>query len=274
MPFADNGGVRLAYEEHGEGQPIVLVPGLGLAGTALADTVAGLRDRYRVLTVDPRGAGGSDKPDVPYTGETFAQDLVAVFDAARLERAHLLGLSMGGMIAQEFAIRFPDRVGALVLLSTYAATDDWSRRLFEVRRTMIERLGLLQHFKLSIMFVFSPAAFRNMRERVRVIEDALMVNPPDERAYLRQIQYCLDHDARGRLGSISAPTLVVTGSADILTSRLQGRDLAESIRDAEYVEVPGASHGLFLEATGTLVEAVDAFARRHPVAPQGLQVRG
>ncbi len=265
MSWAQSGPYRLYYEVRGEGEPLALVPGLGLSTLAWAQMVPRLEDAYRLVVVDPRGAGQSDKPDMSYTGELFAEDLAAVLDDVGVDRAHIVGLSMGGMIAQEFSIRFPDRVGSLILLSTYMATDDWSRRLFEVRRTMIERLGLIEHFKLSIMFVFSPAAFRNIREQVRAIESALIDNPPDQRAYLRQVQYCLEHDTTDRLARITAPTLVVTGSHDILTSPLQGRELAGGIPGAEYREFPGASHGLWLEEGEAFAVLVKEFLAGHPL---------
>ena len=267
MPFAENQGASLYFEAHGEGEPVLLVPGLGLTVGAWAQVTPRLAESHRVVLVDPRGAGLSDTPDIPYTGKLLAEDLCAVLDEAAVRRAHVVGLSMGGMMAQELAIGFPERVASLILLSTYAATDDWSRRLFEVRKLMIERLGLIDHFKLSIMFVFSPAAFRTMKGRVEAIERTLTTNPPDKRAYLRQVQFCLDHDTVDRLSAIAAPTLVVTGSHDILTSPLQGRDLAAWIPGAAYREYPGASHGLWMEQGDAFVDLVREWTGQHSLNP-------
>ena len=256
MAYVNNAGVDLYYDVHGDGEPVVFIPGLGLTAEAWGSVTSLLAEQVRVIVLDPRGAGRSDKPDVPYTPLSLAQDLVSILDAAEVERGHVVGLSMGGMIAQELGIRFPDRVASLVLLSTYAAPDDWSRRLFEVRRLMIERLGLLDHFKLSIMLVFSPVAFREMGDQVEAVERRLRDNPPDTSAYLRQLQYCLDHDTTDRLNRISAPTVVVTGSNDILTSPLQGRDLAEGIPGAIYREFEGASHGLWVEKADAVADMI------------------
>lgn len=264
MATAQNDGVALYFEEHGAGdETIVLVPGLGLTAGAWTEVVDQLKDDYRVVAVDPRGAGRSDKPDVPYTGETNAADMRAIFDAVGIERAHFVGMSMGGMIGQEFAIRFPERVKSLVLASTYAATDVWSQRLFEVRKQMILELGLLDHFKLSIMFVFSPFAFRRMADQVAAIEASLTENPPDKNAYLRQLQFCMDHDTIDRLGQIRAPTLVITGLHDILTSPIQGRELTDWISGARYVEFPEASHGLIFEEVDEFSRLVREFVEEH-----------
>jgi 3-oxoadipate enol-lactonase len=260
MATAQNGGVGLYFEEHGAGnETIVLVPGLGLTARAWTGVIDELKSDYRVVAVDPRGAGRSDKPDIPYTGETSATDARAIFDAAGIDRGHFVGMSMGGMIGQEFAIRFPERVKSLVLASTYAALDAWSRRLFEVRKQMILELGLLDHFKLSIMFVFSPFAFRRMADQVAAIEASLTENPPDKNAYLRQLQYCMDHDTVGRLDQIRAPTLVVTGLHDILTSPIQGRELTDWIDGARYAEFADASHGLIFEEPGEFSRLVRDF---------------
>jgi len=264
MATARNGDVTLYFEAHGAGdETIVLVPGLGLTSRAWAGVVERLKTDYRVVAVDPRGAGQSDKPDVVYSGETNATDTRAIFDAAGIERGHFVGMSMGGMIGQEFAIRFPERVKSLVLASTYAACDAWSRRLFEVRRQMILELGLLDHFKLSIMFVFSPFAFRRMADEVAAIEASLTENPPDKKAYLRQMQFCMDHDTVDRLDQIKAPTLAVTGLHDILTSPIQGQELTEWIGGARYVEFPEASHGLIFEEVDEFSRLVREFVEEH-----------
>lgn len=257
MPYAKNDGVRLYYEAIGSGEEtVVLIPGLGLSGSAWGTVTTNLAADFRVLTIDPRGAGRSDTPDVPYTGTTNAGDLISVLDHARVKTANVVGMSMGGMMAQELALRYSDRVCTLVLASTYAATDAWSQRLFEVRETMIRELGILEQFKLSIMFVFSPFAFRRMADRVAAIEASLTANPPDTPAYLRQMTFCMDHDTRDRLAGIAAPTLVVTGLHDCLTSPLQGRELALAIPNAEYIEFAEASHGLIFEEEERFAELV------------------
>lgn len=262
MAEAENGGVRIYYEDGGRGETIVLIPGLGMSTPAWQDARQRLEGRFRVITVDPRGAGRSDKPDEPYTGEIVAADLAAVLDSAGVERAHLVGHSMGGMIAQELALRRPERVASLVLAASYAATDEWSGRVLGFRQELIERLGLLDHFRVSIHFVFSPKAFRTMPEFIAGLERRLAESPPDERGYLRQLRFCLDHDASGRLGAVSAPTLVIAGAEDFLTSRFQGRELAELVAGAEYVELPEASHGLVWEEPAEFARLVAAHVER------------
>jgi 3-oxoadipate enol-lactonase len=264
MTFAISGDSRLYFEDRGQrnANTVVLIPGLGLTGSAWAAVADRLADAYRILTIDPRGAGRSDKPDTEYTVADVAEDLRAILDTANVTDAHVVGLSMGGMIAQDLAIRFPDRVRTLTLLSTYAAPDDWSRRLFEVRKMIIERIGLAEQFRLSILTVSSPLTFRSNPEVIASVEHALVDNLPDERAYLRQLEYCMNHDARDELRKIRIPTLVLTGSEDLLTSPFQGRELAAAIVGAEYREVQGRSHVLVFEDPDEVVAEVRRFISR------------
>ena len=237
----------------------MLVPGLGMAEAVWADARGRLEPEYQVITVDPRGSGRSDKPQGPYRGDLVAADLEAVLDAARVERAHVVGMSMGGMIAQELALRAPERVASLMLVSTYAAPDQWARRVLEARRVLIERLGFAEQFRLAVHFVFSPKAFRTIPEFIAGLERRIAENPPDQEAYLSQLEYCLAHDATDRLGSLDLPTLVATGSDDVLTSRIQGRELAGLIPGARYHEIPETSHGMVWEEPELFARLISDF---------------
>jgi len=264
VPYAHSAGTSLSFEMRGSGdETVALVPGLGLPGSAWGSVIDLLLERgYRVLAVDPRGSGASDKPDAPYTADVVAEDLRAVLEVGQAEPAHVVGLSMGGMIAQDFALRFPAMVKSLVLLSTFAAPDEWFTRLFRARRDLIERIGIVEHFRVYLMFVFSPMAFRAIPETITRVEQALRERPPDTRAYLRQIDYCLAHDSSGELGAVTVPTLVISGTHDFLTPAALGKELAALIPGAEHAELEGASHALWLEVPDRLVGLVDEFIRR------------
>jgi 3-oxoadipate enol-lactonase len=239
----------------------VLVPGLGLTASAWGPVTELLERSYRVVVTEPRGSGGSDKPEGPYTPELVAEDLRSVLDAAGAETAHVVGLSMGGMIAQDFALRYPERLETLVLLSTLAAPDEWFTRLFQFRRDLIRSLGLREHYRIFVMFIFSPLAFRRIPDTIARLDAAVEESPPDEQAYLTQIDYCLAHDAAGELHALRVPTLVVTGSHDLLTPVPLGRELAAAVPGARFHEVEGASHGLWLEYPEELVAVCDDFIR-------------
>lgn len=264
MPHADNSGTRIHYEVGGSGsEPVVLLGGLGQPGAAWGPVAELLQRSYRVIVVEPRGCGDSDTPDEPYTPEIVAADLEAVMDAESVDAAHFVGLSMGGMMVQDFVLRFPERVRSMVLLSTLATPDQWFTRLFTVRRDLIHRIGIQEHLRVYFMFVFSPSSFRKIPDRIAGVEAALRKRPPNEAAYLRQVEYCLQHDASRALGAVRAPTLVITGSHDSLCPVPLGIELAAAIPGAEYRQWEGASHALWLEHSDELVAACDEFIRAH-----------
>src|SRR6266568_1060117 len=131
MPHALSGDVRIHYTVDGDGPPVLLIPGLGMSAATWTGVGGRLASTHRVIYADPRGSGESDTPDVPYTGEDVAADMVAVLDDAGVQRADVVGMSMGGMIAQHLALEHRDRVRSLTLVSTYAATDEWTRRVLD-----------------------------------------------------------------------------------------------------------------------------------------------
>jgi 3-oxoadipate enol-lactonase len=260
MPTALRDGNALHYETSGEAgrEPVLLIPGIGLGADSWAVVTERLVDAgYRAVVVEPRGSGRSAAPLGPYTSEDVADDVVAVLDDAGLARVHLVGLSMGGMIAQQVAIRHPDRVLSLVLTSTYAQPDEWSRRIFELRRSLIRTFGLETGFRFSSLFVFSPEAFREQADFISGREAAQ--REIDKDAFLAQVELCLSHSTLERLGGIAAPTLVIAGERDMLTSAVQNRELAEAIPGARLEIVPGATHGLVWDERAGYADRLLAF---------------
>jgi 3-oxoadipate enol-lactonase len=259
MPHALSGDVRIHYTVDGDGPPVLLIPGLGMSAATWGAVGGRLAGSHRVIYADPRGSGESDTPDVAYTGEVVAADMAAVLDAVGVEQAHVVGMSMGGMIAQHLALEAPERVRSLSLVSTYAATDEWSRRILESRRWLIDQGGLPAQFRVSIFFVFSPYAFRELPDFIHGLEARLAESPPDEAAYRRQLEFCLAHDTSGLLDALDVPTLVLVGSHDFLTSPLAARDLAALVPTAQYEEIEGASHGLIWEQSDHVAELLSRF---------------
>jgi 3-oxoadipate enol-lactonase len=240
-------GQQLYFEIHGDGPPLVLVMGIGYDATlwSLAQVPAFSR-HFRVITFDNRDAGRSSKASGAYTIADMADDVAALMDALDVDRAHLLGLSMGGMIAQQVALRHPGRLDRLVLAGCGAAP---ARVAFDPIRTWDwvkandergEEFAAQQFTSL-----FSTAFLRN-REAVQQTLRLLASNPnpvgPD--AYHRQAQAYLQYDALDQLGAIKAPTLVVVGEQDLLTPPWVCREVASKIPGArfEMIKGDGASH--------------------------------
>ena len=240
-------GQELYYQVHGDGPPLVLVMGIGYDSSLwrLAQVPA-LSMKFRMVLVDNRDAGRSSKASHSYEIADMADDLAGLLDALGIPRAHLLGLSMGGMIAQEFALRHADRLDRLVLAGTGAAPARsaidpiriWS--WVKANDATGEVFGGQQFFSL-----FSTAFLRD-HQAVRDTAELLASNPypMSPEAYGRQAEAYLQFDALDRLAAITAPTLVVVGEQDLLTPPWIAREVADAIPAArfEVIRGSGSSH--------------------------------
>jgi 3-oxoadipate enol-lactonase len=245
MPYADANGVRLYYEQEGSGPDLVLIMGLGAHLGAWALQRPDLSRHFRVTAFDNRGAGRSDAPDEPYSIAGMADDTVALMTSLGIARAHVVGASMGGMIAQELAIRHPDRVDGLVLACTRAKAGPLRELMAPVDRWLREQgLDRIQLALLTMPWG-RTAAFMSDQEKVLKQLELVRMDPYPMQlhAYLRQHSAVMAHDTLGRLGSIRARTLVLVGAEDVLTPPAESRVLAAAIPGARLVELPRGGHG-------------------------------
>ena len=255
MPFAAANGVRLYYEWHGAegGTPVVLVMGLGGDATAWPFQLAALAPRHRVLVFDNRGAGRSDAPDVPYTTRGMAGDLLALLDALGVERAHLLGLSLGGAIAQEAVLAAPARFASLQLHASWAGPEPYFEALVAAVRTARLQLDREAFYRVLSLWLFTPRCFATQPELVELVVRRAIDHPYPValHAYLRQTEAVLGHDTRDRLHLIRCPTLVAVGAQDLLTPPVLSEDLARRIPGARLLLLPELGHGGLWEAPET-----------------------
>jgi 3-oxoadipate enol-lactonase len=245
-------GQELYYEVHGEGPALVLLMGIGYDSSlwTLAQVPA-LSTQFQVVLVDNRDAGRSSKARRPYSIADMADDLAGLLDALGIAQTHLLGLSMGGMIAQEFALRHADRLDRLVLAGTGAAP----------ARSAVDPIQIWSWVKANdangkvfggqqFASLFSTAFLRN-HEAVQDTTALLASNPypMSPEAYGRQADAYLQFDALDRLGAITAPTLVVVGEQDLLTPPWIAREVADAIPGARFEVIRGAgsSHVVSIE---------------------------
>jgi 3-oxoadipate enol-lactonase len=257
-------GQELYYEVHGEGPALVLVMGIGYDSSlwTLAQVPA-LSTLFRVVIVDNRDAGRSAKASHPYSIADMADDLAGLLDALGIQRTHLLGLSMGGMIALEFALRHADRLDRLVLAGTGAAP----------ARSAVDPIQIWSWVKANdttgkvfggqqFTSLFSTAFLRNP-EAVQDTTAVLASNPypMSPEAYGRQAEAYLQFDVLGRLGAITAPTLVVVGEQDLVTPPWIAREVAEAIPGArfEVIRGDGSSHVLPIERPDDFNRLVSEF---------------
>jgi 3-oxoadipate enol-lactonase len=250
MPFttADD-GVRLYYELFGrrDGDPVLLIHGLGTDSRGWVLQRAAVGARFRGIVFDNRGVGRSDKPPGPYSLHRMAEDACRVLDAAGYESAHVVGASMGGVIAQIMAVTHPDRVRSLVLACTSCRHHPWRRRLMHEWIDVAERDGMSAFGVKNVGWLVGHSMLR-VPAVVRLLVPFAITAPPH--AFIAQTNAILDVDdhLRRSLPGVRVPTLVLVGSRDILTPVADAEELAELIPDANLVVIGGAAHGFMVEA--------------------------
>jgi 3-oxoadipate enol-lactonase len=258
---ADSSGVRIAYEVAGSGPPLVLAHGLGYARWGWEPVAPSLAEDFTVLMFDNRGIGGSDIPEGPYTARAMAEDVVAVMDAAGIDRTHLVGTSLGGMVAQEVAIRWPERVDRLVLACTTPGggkafpLPDRTLRLIAEAPTLAPEIALRR-------FVENALAVNTVQERPDLVEriyEKRLEFPPDPSGWQAQAAAGVSHDAFSRLQEIRAPTLILQGTEDGVVDPRNAQLLERGIPGSRVVMFPGTGHLFFWEEPDRFVEVVREF---------------
>jgi pimeloyl-ACP methyl ester carboxylesterase len=261
VAFIENEGVKLYWDQAGQGPPLLLIMGLAYPSQMWHRTRPLLAERYRTIAFDNRGSGRSDVPQGPYSIEAMASDAAAVLDAADVRSAHVYGVSMGGMIAQEFALQYPDRVRSLILGSTTAGVPNSVRASPEVTRRLLEREQSTPNeaAEAAIPFIYDPGTSRE-----RIDEDLAVRKdwPPRSDAYINQLMGVFAWDSHGRLERIAAPTLVLHGANDHLVPPSNAEFIAARIPNAKLVMIPNASHIYSTDqpeaAHGALLEFLDS----------------
>lgn len=231
MPIERVNDIEIYYERHGAGAPHVLIPGLGADVEIFKDFIGSLTTDRQVLAFDPRGAGRTDKPDAPYSMEMMADDTAGLMEAIQMPSAHILGVSMGGRIAIELALRHPGRVRSLILVSTSARTP---RTLGKTRRQYA--IDLLLGLPL-----------------VRVLA------PKRDDPHLRQREASRGFDCSDRLHEINVPTLILHARHDSVVSHALARKTAAGIEGSSMVTFDGG-HLFFLgQDNAEVLNAIRAF---------------
>ena len=265
MPTAKVNNIQLYYEEQGHGEPLLLIMGLGASITGWSEQIPTFSREFRVIAFDNRGAGRSDKPAVRYTITLFADDTAGLMDALGIESAHVYGQSMGGFIAQELALRHPQRVRTLVLGSTSCGGRQaivGSPENLAIMG-MMNVLGPREAAEKGLTLLYGDEFIRRHHDDLveRSLREAELRSPSD--AFGRQVQAAIRHETFGRLPDIRCPTLVITGSDDKVVPADNSRILAQRIPGAELAILPDAGHGYLVEKAAESNAIVLEFLRRH-----------
>jgi 3-oxoadipate enol-lactonase len=264
MPIAHVNGIDINYQLEGDGdETIVLVNGLADDLETWAFQMDDLlRAGYRVLRFDNRGIGQSSSPPGPYTTAQFAQDTKALVDELELRDFHLVGVSMGGMIAQEYAIANGGDVRSLTLACTYAEPGPFCSRMFSMWADLAPRLGVPFVMRDVTLWAFTVPFFDEREEELKEFEAAMADLPQPVDVYLAQLDSIRTHDATDRLGRITVPTLVLAGDEDILIPVRQSQRLHAGIPAAEWKTTKGG-HACLWEHPSEFNSALLEFVNAH-----------
>jgi pimeloyl-ACP methyl ester carboxylesterase len=260
MPWIETDSVRLWYEQEGFGEDVLFIAGLADEGSCWAEQSAALSDTYRVTTFDNRAVGRSSTPDGAFQIADMAADAVDLLDALHIDRAHVVGSSMGGAIAQELVIRHPERVTSLTLHGTWAKTDRHFAAIVRSWQALARCSATAADFFLatSVWFV-APWVYNSgtIDEWAAAASDNQHVQTTD--AFCRTAEALISHDCAGRLGAIACPTMVTVGSLDICTPERYARELVQLIPGARFHVFEGAGHMPYVEEPDRFTEVVREF---------------
>jgi 3-oxoadipate enol-lactonase len=261
LPSIQTDRLKMYYEVHGEGDPLLLIRGLGSTCDGFKSQVEGLSPYFRIISFDNRCVGRSDQPQKSFTIGDMADDTAALLDSLGVASTHVFGVSLGGMVAQELALRHPTRVRRLALACTHAGprtaarSPEWAVRLFTESRDM-PRSDALKH---SVPLLFSR---KTVEERPELVDETLAVmadNNQPKSSYLLQLGAVMLHDTLDRLEQITHPTLVLTGTEDTLVDPDNSRMIAQRIPTARLVEFDETGHVFFTEKAAEVNRALIEF---------------
>jgi 3-oxoadipate enol-lactonase len=254
-------GMTIHYDAFGrrDGIPLVMIQGLGTDSRGWALQRLAFGRRFRCITVDNRGVGRTGPAPEPYSLEQMASDVVAVLDAERIDRAHVMGASMGGVISQILGVLHPDRTRSLVLACTACRHHQWRRELLAEWADAVEAGGMSALGDEALQWLVGPRLRRRFGIWLNLMARVVLQQPPEP--FIAQVQAILDapDELRLELGSIRVPVLVITGSQDALTPVGDAEELAELVPHARLEVISGAAHGLMAEAPNAFNEAVLRF---------------
>jgi 3-oxoadipate enol-lactonase len=268
MPTVKVGDINIYYESQGDGEALLLIMGYGAYSGHWAPLIPSFPGEYRVISFDNRGTGRSDKPDIPYTIKMMADDAKGLLDAIGVDSAHVFGVSMGGMIAQEFALNYPDKLRSLILGCTTCggtkAILPTPEALAFLTSPAMAGLPAEELARETVPWLWTQEFIDKNPEAVEMYVAITLKYPTPVHGYAHQAQAIAAHDTYERLPRIAAPTLVIVGDADRIIPAGNSKILASRIPDAELVILENAGHGFSGEAAAETTRIILDFLRRHP----------
>jgi pimeloyl-ACP methyl ester carboxylesterase len=270
MTIIDIDGVKIYYEVLGQGDPLVMIQGFGHYSLHWGQLPYEFSRNYKVILVDNRGVGRSDKPRTPITIPMMAEDIVRVLDELSIEKANIFGVSMGGIIAQRLAINYSNRVANLILGCTtpsgrhHIMPDSDGQRIlydFDYLKNMTPEQRTMEIFR----FFCSEDFIKGHPEAYQYYHRVTLEHPTPTRTFILQADAIQHEDTWDELPQISAHVMIITGTADRIVPYKNSELIRERIPEAELILLEDMRHGFFIEAMDATRIFVDGFLRRHRI---------
>jgi len=266
MPEVRVNDITMHYEQEGHGEPLPLIPYLAADNACYAYQVAEYAKQFTCISVDPRGTGLTDKPAGPYSTEQFADDMAGLLHALGIERAHVMGLSLGAAAGMWLAAKYPAQVKSLSLHSAWPKTDPFLTTVVTGWQVMAKALGSVPDMVIQGIFpwCFTPDLYAARPDYIEALSAFVRGRPEQPlEAFMSESAAVLAHDALVQLGAIMTPTLITFGARDQVTSTRFATPLREGIAGSELLIFEGCAHAPIYERVEEFNAKTLAFLQRH-----------
>jgi pimeloyl-ACP methyl ester carboxylesterase len=266
MPKIKVKDITMNYERQGSGEPLILIPYLAADNACYAFQVADYAKHFTCISIDPRGAGETDKPAGTYSTELFADDVAAFMQAIGIERAHVTGLSLGAATGMWLAAKYPQRLKSLSLHSGWAKSDPFLKTVVEGWQTIAKGLGSVTEMVIQGIFpwCFTPELYAAKPDYVESLAAFVRGRPAQPLdAFVRQSNAVIAHDALAQLTGIKAPTQITFGRHDVVTSTRFAEAMKSGIRTSEMVVFETCAHAPIYESVSEFNDKSLSFLKRH-----------
>ena len=266
MPKVKVNDITVNYEQQGDGEPLILIPYLAADNACYAFQVAEYAKHFACISVDPRGAGETDKPTGNYSTELFADDVSAFMQALGVERAHISGLSLGAAVGMWLASKYPQKVKSLSLHSGWTKTDPFIKTVVEGWQVTAKCLGSVTEMMIQSIFpwCFTPELYAAKPDYIQSLAEFVRGRPAQPvEAFMQQSDAVISHDVEPYLSKITAPTQITFGRYDMVTSTRFAERMQANIRGAELIVFEGCSHAPIYERVDEFNQRSLEFLQRH-----------
>lgn len=261
MPTHKINGIQMYYDVQGDGEPLVMIQGLGYSSDFWFEQVPTLSETYRLVLFDNRDVGQTEKVNDEYSILDMAQDTRSLLDHLNIENAHILGLSMGGYIAQEFAINWPQRVNKLILISTHYGGPDYMEATEDLWEEILDVSGLSleEAYRKGVRYAVTSDFFESNQSTVDKLVQMRLENPQPPDAFQRQFAAASNFASKERLDQIKAKTLVIAGQKDRIVPLKLARSLHQELPNSQIKIINNAAHLVHIEQPEEVNSAILKF---------------